>query len=105
MIKIYIVEGVLICDYSDKGLDEKWCSNGLGIAFYHQENMIYHGLLKPVKVLIQFSLSLVKIMNSLLRLLTFRAFRVNRDQAMNLEIRFKIYTNISNFETTSPKII
>ena len=67
--------------------------------------MIYHGLLKPVKVLIQFSLSLVKIMKSRLRLLTFRPFRVNRDQAMNLEIRFKIYTSISNFETASPKIM
>ena len=25
------------------------------------------------------------------------AFRVNRDQAMNLEIWFKIHTNVSNF--------
>ena len=33
------------------------------------------------------------------------AFRVNRDQAMNLEIWFKIHTNVSNFETASPKII
>ena len=24
-------------------------------------------------------------------------FRVNRDQAFNLEIRFKIHTNVSNF--------
>ena len=32
-------------------------------------------------------------------------FRVKRDQAMNLEIWFKIYTNASNFETASPKII
>ena len=31
------------------------------------------------------------------------AFRVNRDQAMNLEIWFKIHTNVSNFETASPK--
>ena len=30
------------------------------------------------------------------------AFRVNRDQAMNLEIWFKIHTNVSN-ETASPK--
>ena len=33
------------------------------------------------------------------------AFRMNRDQAKNLEIWFKIHTNISNFETASPKII
>ena len=33
------------------------------------------------------------------------AFTVNRDQAMNLETWFKIYTNVSNFETASPKII
>ena len=32
------------------------------------------------------------------------AFRVNRDQVMNLEIWFKIHTNLSNFETVSPKI-
>ena len=31
------------------------------------------------------------------------AFRVNRGQAMNLEICFKLLTNVSNFETTSPK--
>ena len=31
------------------------------------------------------------------------AFRVNRGQAMNLEICFKILTNVSNFETASPK--
>ena len=31
------------------------------------------------------------------------AFRVNRDQVMNLEIWFKIHTNVSNFETTPPK--
>ena len=35
----------------------------------------------------------------------YNAFRVNRDEAMNLEIWFKIQTNVSNFETTSPKII
>ena len=28
------------------------------------------------------------------------AFRVNRDQVMDLEIRFKIHTNVSNFVTT-----
>ena len=33
------------------------------------------------------------------------AFRMNRDQAMNLEICLKIYTNVSNFETASPKTI
>ena len=33
------------------------------------------------------------------------AFRVNRDQVMGLEIRFKIDTNVSNFETASPKTI
>ena len=27
------------------------------------------------------------------------AFRMNRDQAMNLEICFKNHTNVSNFET------
>ena len=35
----------------------------------------------------------------------YNAFRVNRDQAMNLEICFKIHTNVSNFETASPKTI
>ena len=33
------------------------------------------------------------------------ALRVNRDQAMDLEIRFKIYTNVSKFEKASPKTI
>ena len=33
------------------------------------------------------------------------AFRVNRDRVMDLEILFKIHTNVSNFETASPKII
>ena len=32
-------------------------------------------------------------------------FRVNRDQVMDLEIRFKIHTNVSNFEKASPKTI
>ena len=31
------------------------------------------------------------------------AFRVNRDQVMDLEILFKIHTNVSNFKKTSPK--
>ena len=31
------------------------------------------------------------------------AFRVNRYQVIDLEIRFKIHTNVSNFETASPK--
>ena len=35
----------------------------------------------------------------------FDAFRMNRDQVMGLEIWFKIHTNVSNFETVSPKII
>ena len=33
------------------------------------------------------------------------AFRVNRDQVMDLEIWLKIHTNVSNFETASPKTI
>ena len=33
------------------------------------------------------------------------AFRVNRDQVIGLEIRFKIHTNVSNFEKASPKTI
>ena len=33
------------------------------------------------------------------------AFRVYRDQVMDLEIWFKIHTNLSNFETASPKTI
>ena len=33
------------------------------------------------------------------------AFRVNRDQVMDLKIRFKIHTNVSNFENASPKTI
>ena len=33
------------------------------------------------------------------------AFRANRDQVMDLEIRFKIHTNVSNFEKASPKTI
>ena len=33
------------------------------------------------------------------------AFRMNRDQVMDLEIWFKIHTNVFNFETASPRII
>ena len=33
------------------------------------------------------------------------ALRVNRDQVMDLEIRFKIHTNVSNFEKASPKTL
>ena len=33
------------------------------------------------------------------------ASRVNRDQVMDLEILFKIHTNISNFEKASCKTI
>ena len=33
------------------------------------------------------------------------AFRVYRDQVIDLEIWFKIHTNVCNFETASPKII
>ena len=33
------------------------------------------------------------------------AFMMNRDQVMDLEIWFKIHTNVFNFETASPKII
>ena len=32
------------------------------------------------------------------------AFRMNRDQVMNLEIWFKIHTNVSKFETASPTL-
>ena len=35
----------------------------------------------------------------------FDVFRVNIDQVMDLEIWFKIHTNVSNFETASPKTI
>ena len=38
-------------------------------------------------------------------LIKFDAFRVNRDQVMDLEIWLKIHTNVYNFETASPKII
>ena len=35
----------------------------------------------------------------------FDACRVNREQVMDLEMWFKIHTNVSNFETASPKTI
>ena len=35
----------------------------------------------------------------------FDAFRVNRDQVIDLETWFKVHTNVSNFETASPKTI
>ena len=38
-------------------------------------------------------------------LIKYDAFTVNRDQVMDLEIWFKIHTNVSNLETASPKII
>ena len=37
-------------------------------------------------------------------LIKFDVFRVNIDQVIDLEIWLKIHTNVSNFETTSPKI-
>ena len=33
------------------------------------------------------------------------AFRMNSDQVMDLETWFKIHTNVSDFETASPKTI
>ena len=36
-------------------------------------------------------------------LIKYDDFRVKRDQVMDLEIWLKIHTNISNFETASPK--
>ena len=33
------------------------------------------------------------------------AFGMKRDQVMDLEVWFKIHTNVANFETASPKII
>ena len=39
------------------------------------------------------------------RLTKYDALRVNRDQVMDLEIRFKIHTNVSNFEKASPQTI
>ena len=38
-------------------------------------------------------------------LTNYDAFRVNRDQVMDLEMRFKIHTNVSNFEKATPKTI
>ena len=39
------------------------------------------------------------------RLTKFDAFKVNSDKVTDLESWFKIHTNVSNFETTSPKTI
>ena len=39
------------------------------------------------------------------QLTKYDAFRVNRDQVMDLETWLKIHTNVSNFETASPKTI
>ena len=33
------------------------------------------------------------------------ALGVHRDQVMDLEVRFKIHTNVSNFEKASPKTL
>ena len=38
-------------------------------------------------------------------LITYDAFRGNRDQVMDLETWLKIHINVSNFETASPKTI
>ena len=38
-------------------------------------------------------------------LIKYDPFWVNRDQVMDLEIWFKIHTNVSNFEKASPKTI
>ena len=38
-------------------------------------------------------------------LIKYAAFKMNRDQVMDLETWFKIHTNVFNFETASPKII
>ena len=38
-------------------------------------------------------------------LIKYDAFKVNRGQVMDLEIRVKIHTNVSNFEKASPKTI
>ena len=38
-------------------------------------------------------------------LTNYDAFRVNRDQVMELEIWLKIHTKVSNIETASPKTI
>ena len=39
------------------------------------------------------------------QLIKYDAFTMNRDQVMDLEIWFKIHTNVSNFKTASRKII
>ena len=35
----------------------------------------------------------------------FHAFRANRNQVIDLETWFKIHTNVSNVETSSPKTL
>ena len=37
------------------------------------------------------------------QLTKYDAFRVNRDQVMDFQIWLKTHTNVSNFETASPK--
>ena len=34
----------------------------------------------------------------------YNALRVYRDQVMDLEISFKVHSNVCNFETASPKL-
>ena len=43
--------------------------------------------------------------NEIGHLTKYDAFRVNRDEVRDLEIRFKIHTTFSNFEKASPKTI
>ena len=38
-------------------------------------------------------------------LIKYDAFRVNRDQVMDLKTWLKIHTNVSNFETACPQTI
>ena len=38
-------------------------------------------------------------------LIKYDAFRVNRDQIIDFEMRFKIHTNVSNFEKAFPQTI
>ena len=35
----------------------------------------------------------------------YHTFKVNRDQVMDFQIWFKIHTNVSNFDTASPKTV
>ena len=41
----------------------------------------------------------------IVHLTKFDAFRMNRGQVVDLQTWFKIHTNVSNFETASPKTI